>query len=142
MKNSKLLTVISVLFLMFNVSSCSKYEDGPRFSLRTKESRLTKEWELVELKYVSGVSHFSPDYSYYGIKFLENQKLVVNTKSVLGGLNSSIGEWYWSDGKNYIGVDLANGYNSYNSWYILRLTKNELWIEDEYFNEWHFEVVK
>lgn len=38
-------TVITVL----NFQSCSKYEDGPSFSLRTKKARVTGDWEVVRI---------------------------------------------------------------------------------------------
>jgi len=41
---------ISMLIFVFAVISCSKYEDGPFTSLRSKKDRLFGKWEVVEFK--------------------------------------------------------------------------------------------
>ena len=47
-KNSTLLLAAAAITVL-NFQSCSKYEDGPAFSLRTKKSRLVGDWELVKI---------------------------------------------------------------------------------------------
>ena len=37
-----------IAFLITILSSCSKYEEGPKFSFSTKKSRLVGEWKLVK----------------------------------------------------------------------------------------------
>ena len=44
-QNTFLLAAAAVTVL--NFQSCSKYEDGPAFSLRSKNSRLVGEWEVL-----------------------------------------------------------------------------------------------
>ena len=42
---SKLIVILTILLVGV---SCTKFEEGPGFSIRTKKSRLIGEWELVE----------------------------------------------------------------------------------------------
>ena len=46
-QNKLLLAASAVTILNFN--SCSKYEEGPAFSLIPKNNRLVGEWELVKM---------------------------------------------------------------------------------------------
>jgi hypothetical protein len=49
-KLNKLFIVIPAL-IVFILSGCGKYEDGPGISLRTKNGRLEGEWKVTSLKY-------------------------------------------------------------------------------------------
>jgi hypothetical protein len=39
-------TILSLLLVGFVVTSCFKYEEGPRFSLLSRKARLCNEWKL------------------------------------------------------------------------------------------------
>lgn len=47
MKKRLILLALVTLF----ISGCSKFEEGPEFSLRTKKSRITNDWVLTKTSY-------------------------------------------------------------------------------------------
>lgn len=134
--------MLAAVVTILNFSSCSKYEDGPNFTLRTKKARLTGEWEVVKMSgqdldvgyevefefekdgdfkytygYSSGGSSYSYSYSY-----------------------SYSGEWEWEDSKEDIEIKLnLDGYSYNMDFKILRLTNKELVLEDVSGDEWELE---
>jgi len=130
MKPNKKLMLAAAVVIMLNFSSCSKYEDGPAFSLKTKTARLTGEWEVVEINNQSPVDggkltlefekdeDFSMQYSYFGYSY------------------SYDGEWEWESDKESIEVTVDGTTTEFD---IIRLTNDELWFEDESGQEWECE---
>jgi hypothetical protein len=58
-------TTLGFLFIALSIisfSSCSKYEEGPGISLRSRKSRVIGEWVTTEIKY-SGIDAMSETYS-------------------------------------------------------------------------------
>lgn len=113
-----------------NFQSCSRYEEGPGFSLRSVKSRLTGEWEVQEIEGYDDLDgeyifefekdgDFEASYSYYGYSYSEN------------------GEWSFEDGKSSIELDWDDG--GKEEFEIIRLTNKELWLEDEDGDQWEFE---
>ncbi len=126
-KNRKFFIVVVAVILLFNFSSCSKYEDGPVMSLRTKKARLTGEWELQEIdgnKYIyDAIWEFEGDgdfeYNY------EEGDVILK------------GEWTWEEGKEIIEIDYDDAGKVEME--ILRLTNTELILENESGDEYEFE---
>ena len=131
-QNTLLLAATAVTVL--NFQSCGKYEDGPAFSLRSKTSRLVGEWEVVKIQgqnVPSGYEitmEFESDgdltygysYSYYGTTYTYSYS----------------GEWEWEDNKGSIEIDVDGDRIDFE---ILRLTKDELVMEDNNNQEWELE---
>jgi len=128
-----MLAVALVIFL--NMTSCSTYDEGPAFSLRTKKARLTNgEWEVVKIAKESlddgsivmefekdGDFEITVEYSYYGYYSFDY---------------TATGEWEWEDGKEVIEIDMDG---SQMEWKIKKLTNDELWFEDEDDDLWECE---
>ena len=132
-----LLTAVSVS------PSCGKYDDGPGFSLASKKSRLTGTWELDKVKYSDGslgnLNNVSID-----VEFDKDGDFTIRSTTTYTnyGSNDSYtytnsGEWEFSSDKEEIEFDPNDG-GDYE-WEINRLTNKELWVEDEYGNEWEWE---
>jgi len=51
MKIRNITISLFILSIVFILSACKKYDEGPGFSLRTKNARITGEWKLVEYNY-------------------------------------------------------------------------------------------
>lgn len=51
--------IIYFLLLSIFMFSCSKYEDGPVLSLRSKKERVAAEWEVTEYRF-NGLDQFKP----------------------------------------------------------------------------------
>ncbi len=128
-KNRKFFIVVVAVILLFNFSSCSKYEDGPAMSLKTKKARLTGEWELQEIDgdNVSGeeIWEFSSDGD-FEVTYEDG-----------GDKTTNKGEWTWEDEKEKIEIDIDDGGKFEME--ILRLTNSELIMEDDDGNEYEFE---
>lgn len=131
-KNKKLLLAMAVV-IMLNFNSCKKYEDGPRFSLKTKTSRLVGEWEVIK---IDG-ENFQDDNLY--LEFDKGGDFTATYEYKYSGTTykySYEGSWEWDSKKEVIEVDLE-GENL--EWEVLRLSKDELWFEDEANDLWECE---
>ncbi|MBN2745245.1 MAG: hypothetical protein JXR34_00825 [Bacteroidales bacterium] len=83
MKKLILLSLIAVLG--FGLNSCSKYEEGPSLSLRTKKARLVNEW-VIQSYTVGGQDYTStlPEDYTLNIKDDETFELTSNGQKELG----------------------------------------------------------
>lgn len=125
------LMLAAAIVIALNFSSCGKYEDGPSFSLMSKTSRLTGEWEVVKYDNVAPDDDiilefekdgdFSLTYEYDGYSY------------------SYDGEWSWEEGKEEIEIEVDG---DKSTWEVQRLTNNELWFEDPDNNLWELEKEK
>lgn len=116
---------------------CGKYEDGPGFSLRSKTTRLTGEWEVVK------VGNQTYPYDGYTLEMeFEKDGDFKFTYSYSGGgysySDSETGEWEWEDKKEVIEISF-DGSSYSQEFEITRLTNSELQFEDEDGNEWELE---
>jgi hypothetical protein len=103
------------------VLGCSKYEDGPAFSLSSKNNRLCREWELDQYQgqpYTDGelIFEFEKDGDFS----------VTTTYSYYGGSYSytTRGSWEWVEGKESVTIQLPGDATVMD---ISRLTSGELW---------------
>ena len=161
MKTQNTLLLAAAAVTVLNFQSCSKYEDGPAFSLRSKTSRLTGEWEVVKIDGQS-VSRYFEEYfaSYLGSsysfsvnanmtwEFESDGDISSNTSGSVNisyygysysySLNNSDnGEWEWEDNKESLDIDWNAAGNVEVE--ILRLTNDELIIENSNGVEYEFE---
>ena len=120
------------------LQGCGKYEDGPAFSLKTKNNRLTGEWSLITLDgkpLDEGESisfEFEKDgdfifsYSYAYDTFTETYKYK--------------GSWDWVAGKESLILNLDDG--EILNFEVQRLTSSELNMQYQYgstVQDWVFE---
>jgi hypothetical protein len=120
-------TVITVL----NFQSCSKYEDGPSFSLRTKKARLVGDWEVVR---IGSENYPSQGYS-LEMSFEDNGDFEFKY-SYLTYSYSYSGDWEFSSDKEDIEITVDGITDDFE---ILRLTNDELWFDDGD-EEWRLEA--
>ncbi len=150
--NSKTLIAMGTLCL-FILSSCSKYEDGPALSIRTKTARLTGEWEVIEIdgenvedamisemeeEYGSSfdveISGFKQSFEIEkggDITMISEGTISISSEYYSSEIDlddKEKGDWEWTDDKDGIEVDF-DGYDT--EFEILRLTNKELIFEDE-----------
>lgn len=139
-KRNKRLLLVGSLAILLNFSSCSKYEDGPMFSLKTKKSRLTgADWEVVRMgeTYMESPNKIILDFDKDGDLKVTSTNSYYEYGESYTDTYTSLGEWEWEDGKESIEITIE-GYVT--EWEILRLTSDELWFEDEDRNEWQCEA--
>ena len=125
MKN---LVTFCVLILVLVLNGCSKYEDGPNLSLRTKKGRLVNKWKWEKV-FVNGKESMvggQPPSAYdFWVEFKND-----NTYENFHGLD---GDWEFDDSKE--NVILTSDPNFELTFKILKLKNNELWIEYKNGNE-------
>jgi hypothetical protein len=127
----KLFAPLLLFALIFSFSSCSKYEDGPSLSLRTKKKRLCQQWYADELITGNTVIKLDPSGN-----FIDIYKNGEYSFSNAGWYYSGSGSWEFSDDKEKFYVHLAqqNGIQYLVTTYeytILKLTNKKLWLRDE-----------
>jgi hypothetical protein len=103
--NKNILTSLTIALVMV-LTSCGKYEDGPFFSIRTKNSRLTGEWELSEYQstttYGDGTSY---TYNFNGSIMTETYS------SSFGGGTSSYAHsetWEFDKKENSVNINIIS----------------------------------
>ena len=120
----KNLTILTLIILISY--GCTKYDDGPAFSIRTKKARLTGEWELEEI-IVNGVSQ-ALDSDYDVIWEFERNGDFTQTMDYGSYSYNYNGEWEFDD--NGEELEIASSYSGINQTYeIKRLSSNDLWLE-------------
>ena len=117
--------VIALTLVMMISYSCSKYDDGPFFSLRTKKGRLVGEWELDKLIQNGQTQSLDSDYDIiWEFERDGDFEQTLEYGSYSYGYN---GDWEFDNNGEELEIAL-NGYGT-QTWEINRLTNNELWIE-------------
>lgn len=134
MKMSKrALTFTLLAFFAIGLStSCKKYEEGPLISLRTKEARLTNTWKVEKAWDEDGNKRDSTSSATQTFEEGGTYK----TNSSFGTI---AGKWDWADDKEAVEITISFfGQSNTQKWTILKLKKDELWVEDKDGAETHF----
>lgn len=132
MKKISILSLSLVLAIVFVLSSCSKYEEGPSLSLLTKTARLTGSWK-IDYQTVGGVV---VDESVYEsiVYTLEKDGTGTYSGDFLGITFTVDLEWQWVDGKEEVEARMEDGNGGWEAWEtakILKLENKEFWTEIE-----------
>lgn len=124
MKKQIVKTILFFFTLTIGLSGCGKYTDGPNFTLKTKEARLCRTWNVVSIgsEVING---------YYQLKFTfdKNSNLTIREISTEPGWeydDAYAGEWRFSQDKKDIEL-IIDGEISFAT--IDRLTSDELWFK-------------
>ncbi|MEX1193140.1 MAG: hypothetical protein WEA99_14315 [Brumimicrobium sp.] len=132
MKTIKLMSIAVLATVFLLGSSCSKYEEGPAFSLRTKKARLAGEWEAD--KYVSPDGDESNADDDGTMEFDKDGTVTLSYDGF--SLN---GEWEFTKSKEYLEIELEFfGQTDTEEMKILRLKNDELWLESEDGSQMHY----
>ena len=116
---------LTILTLVILISyGCTKYDDGPAFSLRTKKARLSGEWELEEYN-MNGVSQLTGS-DYNIIWEFERNGDFTQTLDYRSYSYNYNGEWEFDDNGEELEIQTSYGTQT---WEINRLSSNDLWLE-------------
>lgn len=129
--HSKKVLLFGVAAGVATLSSCSKYQDGPAFSLLSKTARLTGEWDLIE------APGFTADEDVI-FEFQEDGDFKFSTTYSYGGSTYSYsytGTWEFTSDKEDVIIDIDGDISTFK---ILRLTNSELNFDYDG-DEWQFE---
>lgn len=122
------INLILTLLIAATFTGCI-YEDGPKFSLRSKNARIINTW-YIDKVYEEGVDKTDDYKSVYvnyklDIKSDDNYDLSYKFGNLIN--YSESGTWKLSDDKTKLLYTPKNGKE--NSWTILRLKNSEFWAE-------------
>lgn len=133
MRNGKsTLFLAATIVTVLNFSSCSKYEEGPMFSLRTKKARITGEWEIVRIG-----TEVYPQNGYSLEMEFEKDGDLKYTYSYGTYSYTYLGEWEFSSDKEELDIIFENQVQSFE---IIKLKNDEVWLEDPQNLEWRLEA--
>jgi len=123
----KLIIYSFALFVLgTSISSCSKYEEGPKFALSTKKSRLVGDWKLVKQSENGTDMNLSNGSSTASIN--EDGTYKTNTSYTVLGLPVSFdsdGKWEFNDDKSQV-LFTETGASTTTRLTILKLASKEL----------------
>ncbi|MBN1251502.1 MAG: lipocalin family protein [Bacteroidales bacterium] len=121
-------SIYSLLIFIFSFSSCSKFEDGPLISLRTKKQRLARDWKIeYTINKESGIRH-SADFEDWLLTFDKGGTFtkIVFYNNIETKINGT-----WELNENILRLEFSYETETILEFYtIMRLTKKELWMND------------
>lgn len=123
MKTVKILS-LALLAVTFVLGSCSKYEEGPALSLRTKKARVAGTWNAEKFVSDDGTETSNNDDS--TIEYTKDGTYIVSSGSV-----SFSGTWEFnSDKTEIITTTEFFGATSEDRSTIIKLKNDEMWLAD------------
>lgn len=111
--------ILGLAIILPTLSSCSKYEDGPAFSLRTKSERVSNTWKVENYK-INGDDLTSLVSGYYETFSKEG------AYSYTWSLFSGAGKWEFQNDSKEIKLT-GNDDHSSRKLYILKLEEDSFW---------------
>jgi hypothetical protein len=135
--------LMAILFtgMVFTLASCSKYEDGPGFSLRSKKQRLANTWE-VEKAYDDS-KDVTEYYDQFELQLFTDGDARLVALYVIGDFSfeyETDGTWDLVNSGEDLELDFENN-DADRTYQILRLKEDELWLREKGGNvELHLEA--
>ncbi len=125
------------------LTSCSKYEEGPFISFRSKTERLCNIWKPVKILVNGSETILSSDQQKTTIEFQKDGDVFI-TFYILGIAVAQTGQWEFYDKSEKIILTMNTDDNipSKDTLKILKLMEKELWLEgkiDSDILEYHLE---
>lgn len=121
-------TITVLLFITLIIAACKKYEEGPLFSFRSKEERLSNTWKVKQY-FENGVdktNDFNNVFNGYVMTINKENTYTLSYKAFGLIPYSEAGSWYFNTNKT--SVTFKNNNNT-STWKILKLMEKELWGE-------------
>lgn len=116
------LFLFAAILVGASMSSCGKYEEGPKFTLQSKKARMTNTWKYTTEE-LNGVVN-TPDPSMFTLTMtLKDDGTASAEFTIFGMPYSESGSWAFSDNKEELILTYPSGTENLE---ILKLTKDEL----------------
>lgn len=113
------------------LASCSKYDDGPAFSLRSKKERIANTWRVQ--KATNNGNDVTTSFEEYQLQMLIDGDATLAALYTLGDLTFEFqtnGTWSLVNNNEDLRLDLQN--DAADATYeILRLMEEELWLREK-----------
>lgn len=109
---------------------CTEYEEGPYFSLRSKEKKVCQNWNVESVTELQTGEIYTSMYRDWGLEINTNNTY---SKTIVYLDNHTVEAGTWEfDGSKHIRFYYQGNGNPYLKKYeILRLSKNEMWLRDD-----------
>lgn len=138
MKKLIYVSLVSVLLV-----ACTKYENGPDFTLKSKKERLSNNWTLNEAIRVSGddARPFHEIYPAWQFNIGEDETYTMFYRPGENEHYTEKGHWKFSGDKLHFTTSCDSGVET--EYHILRLAHNELWVrftDSNSGNEWELHL--
>jgi len=128
--NTKTIIFSGLLSVLVVLPSCSKYEDGPAVSLRSKKARVANTWD-VESATRNG-EDVTSDYDEFILKTTKDGDAELAALYSVGSFTyeyDTQGTWMFSDDKETLMLDFDDDAADRN-YQILRLAEDEMWLRE------------
>lgn len=128
--NVKSILFTGLLSTLVILPSCSKYEEGPGVSLRTKKARVANTWEVE--KAMRNNEDVTDDYDEYTLKTTKDGDAELAAIYSSGSFSfeyETQGTWDFADDKETLMLDFEND-NADVNYQILRLAEDEMWLRE------------
>lgn len=136
MNKIKLFGIVAVT-VMFGLSSCGKYEDGPGLSLRSKKARVEGEWKLSSQTYNGANEPLDADDKDDTYTFTKDGKVEIQDP----GNTTITGDWVFDSKKENITITFTTlGFSFSQKVKILELRNNQMKWEYTEGNDKYVEV--
>jgi len=130
MKNLKTSTLL-VLTAVTALAGCKKYDDGPVFSLRSREERIANTWRVE--KAMDGSNDVTSAFTQYELRLTRDRDATLTASYTLGALTFDFqtnGTWDFENSMEDLRLNFENDAADAN-YEILRLKETELWLRDK-----------
>jgi len=123
--------IMMALVAAATFTSCQKYDDGPFFSLRTREERIANTWKVE--KAMNGDNDITSSFEQYELKLKKNRDATLTAQYALGSLSfefATSGTWDFENSSEDVRFDFENDAAD-ETYEILRLKETELWLREK-----------
>ncbi len=127
----KSLRVSLVLMMVISMFSCKKYEDGPCFSLRSRNERLINTWRIDKV-YENGAdktTDYQNAFVNYKLILASNHEYTLTYRPFNLTNYTETGDWIMSSNETAVSFSVKSGgtSGSPSQWKLLRLKEKEVW---------------
>ena len=122
-----MIALVAVTGLM----GCKKYDDGPMFSLRSREERISNTWRIDRA--MNGSDDVTSAFDQYELRLTKDHDASLTATYTLFGTDFSFttsGTWSFENKDEDLRLDFEDG-DADETYQILRLKETELWLREK-----------
>lgn len=131
MNNSKITTLLLIITLGSLSTGCGKYEDGPEFSLRSRNERIANTWRVESA--MNAGNDVTSAFDQYELKLTKDGDATLTANYQLGDVTfefATNGTWNFENSDEDLKLDFEND-DADETYNILRLKEKELWLREK-----------
>jgi len=112
--------LIALTLITFISTECTKYEDGPVITFRSKNNRINNTWKYESIIYVEQNSIVTEN--------LPKIEFKLNKDGSYSDNEDSVGTWKFSGEVDLVISKSKNSTTTETKWEIIKLSKKQLWL--------------